>query len=246
MFETIEEVIEFYKINSQDKNDIIYNEFNNNLHRMPILYDHFDKTQGYGELPFSWNWNLIIKTMENNFNFLEIGVYKGRILTLISLLSKLQDKTCKITGITPLKNIGDKYSVYDDDDYFLAIQRGFSNLNLSMDNINIINGLSQDEKVLNKVKEMENFDIIFIDGSHDYEVVCADITNYIPFLKNGGYLVMDDSSLYIEKPGGQFKGHPDVGKAVIDVLEKDTRMLELYACGHNRVWKKLIININKY
>jgi hypothetical protein len=245
MFETIEEVIDFYKTGSQDKNHVIYNEFNNNLQTMPILHQHFDKTQGYGELPFSWNWNLIIKTMENDFNFLEIGVYKGRILTLISLLSKLQNKTCKVTGITPLKNVGDKYSVYDVDDYLSAIQRGFSNLNLPMDNVNIINGLSQDEEVLNIIKEMELFDIIFIDGSHDYEVVCADITNYIPFLKNDGYLVMDDSSLYIENPGGKFKGHPDVGKAIIDVLDKDTRMTELYACGHNRVWKK-IIYIDKY
>jgi hypothetical protein len=40
-------------------------------------------------------------------------------------------------------------------------------------------------------------------------------------------------------PGGLFKGHPDVGKAIIDVLEKDTRMKELYACGHNRILKKL-------
>ena len=58
-------------------------------------------------------------------------------------------------------------------------------------------------------------------------------------VKEGGYFVMDDSSLYIKNPGGLFKGHPDVGKAIIDVLEKDTRMKELYACGHNRIWKKL-------
>lgn len=239
MFETIETVIEFYKLNSANKNHIIYNEFNNNLKMMPILYDHFNKTEGYGELPFSWNWNLLIKTMKNNFNFLEIGVYKGRVLTLVSLLSNLQNKSCKITGITPLNNSGDKYSIYNDDDYLLDIKKGFSNLNLSMDNVNIIKGLSQDEKVLNKIKEMDEFDMIFIDGSHDYEAVCADIINYIPFLKVDGYLIMDDSSLYIENPGGQFKGHPDVGKAIIDVLDKDTRMLELYACGHNRIWKKI-------
>lgn len=239
MFDTIEEVIEFNQKNLPDKNHIIYNEFNKKIQTNEIFYEHFNKTQGYGELPFSWNWHLIVKSIEKDFNFLEVGVYKGRLLTLISLLSKIHNKNCKIVGVTPLENIGDKYSVYDNDNYFLAIKNGFENLNLSMENVNIIKGLSQDEEVLKKLNEMNKFNIIFIDGSHDYEVVCSDIINYIPFLKEGGYFVMDDSSLYIENPGGLFKGHPDVGKAIIDVLEKDTRMKELYACGHNRIWKKL-------
>ena len=239
MFDNIEEVIEFYKNNTYDKNHVIYNEFNKKIQSNPIFIEHFHKTQGYGELPFSWNWNLIIKSTKNHFNFLEIGVYKGRILSLISLLSRLHNKECNIVGVTPLDNIGDKYSVYDKDNYYLAIKKGFDNLNLSMNNVNIIQGLSQDKEVLDKLTKMDKFDIIFIDGSHDYDVVCDDIKNYIPLLNNGGYLVMDDSSLYIENPGGQFKGHPDVGRAIIDILDKDERMVELYACGHNRIWKKL-------
>lgn len=243
MFDTIEEVIDFYKKNMYDKNHIIYNEFKKNVSNNLIFNYHFTYTQGYGELPFSWNWNLIIKNMGNNFNFLEVGVYKGRILSLIKLLSNIHKKECKIVGVTPLDNIGDKYSNYDNDDYYNAIRNGFYNLKLSMENVSIIKGLSQDTDVLEKLKNMEMFDIIFIDGSHDYEIVCKDIINYIYFLKDGGYFIMDDSSLYIENPGGDFKGHPDVGKAVIDVLDKDNRMCELYACGHNRVWKKIESNI---
>jgi len=239
MFDNIKEVIDFYKENEYNKNHIIYDIFFKNLTKLPILYEHFNKTQGFGELSFSWNWNLILQEMSNNFNFLEIGVYKGRILTLIKLLANMQNKTCNIVGVTPLENVGDKYSNYDNDNYYRAIQKGFSNLNLNMNNVEIIKGLSQDEEVIQRVKNMTPFDIIFIDGSHDYEVVCLDIINYVPLLNINGYLVMDDSSLYIENPGGQFKGHPDVGKAIIDILEKDDRMEELYACGHNRVWKKI-------
>jgi hypothetical protein len=239
MFNTIEEVIEFYKNTLYDKNHIIYNEFNKNLQDKPIFYEHFNKTQGYGELPFSWNWYLIIQSIKNDFKFLEVGVYKGRILILISLISKLLNKNCKIVGVTPLENIGDKYSVYDNDNYYLAIKNGFNNLNLSMENVEIIKGLSKDEEVLNKINKMDKFDIIFIDGSHDYEEVCNDIITYTSFLKEGGYFVMDDASLYIENPGGDFKGHPDVGRAIIDILDKDKRMVELYACGHNRIWKKI-------
>lgn len=238
MFDSLEEVIKYYKEGNYDKNHIIYNEFTNNLNRIPVFYEHFNKTHGFGELAFSWNWNLIIKEMPSNFKFLEIGVYKGRLLSLIKLISVIQNKDCTIYGVTPLDNIGDKYSGYDNDNYYQAIKNGFNNLRLNMDNVKIIKGLSQDTDVLEKVKDEGLYDIIFIDGSHDYEVVCQDIINYIPFLKKGGYLVMDDSSLYIENPGGQFKGHPDVGRAIIDVLDKDERMKELYACGHNRVWIK--------
>lgn len=238
MFDNIKEVIDFYKENNYNKNHIIYNSFFENLSKLPILREHFNITQGYGELPFSWNWNLILQEMSNNFNFLEIGVYKGRILTLIKLLANIQNKSCNIVGVTPLENVGDKYSNYEVDNYYLAIQNGFNNLNLTMDDVKIVKGLSQDEEVIQKLKNMNKFDIIFIDGSHDYEIVCLDIVNYLPLLNVGGYLVMDDSSLYIENPGGQFKGHPDVGKAIIDILDKDDRMEELYACGHNRVWKK--------
>ena len=241
MFDTVEEVLEFYKKNSSDKNHVIYNEFNKNVSNMQIFQNHFNCTQGYGELPFSWNWYLLIKSLENNINFLEVGVYKGRILSLIKLLSEKQNKICNIVGVTPLDNVGDKYSIYDNDNYYNAIKNGFNNLNLSMESVKIIKGLSQDNHVLEELKNMNKFDIIFIDGSHDYEIVCLDIINYIPFLKEGGYFVMDDSSLYINNPGGQFKGHPDVGKAVIDILDKDKRMLELYACGHNRVWKKISV-----
>ena len=33
-----------------------------------MFQNHFNYTQGYGELPFSWNWHLLIKNLENNFN----------------------------------------------------------------------------------------------------------------------------------------------------------------------------------
>ncbi len=83
------------------------------------------------------------------------------------------------------------------------------------------------------------YDILFIDGCHDYPVVVQDIQNYLPMLKNGGLLVMDDASLYIEKPFGQFHGHPDVGQAIKDKLDGRTDVKHLFAVGHNRVWRKL-------
>ena len=38
--------------------------------------------------------------------------------------------------------------------------------------------------------------LFYIDGSHEYEYVKKDINNCLPFLKKGGLLILDDSSLY--------------------------------------------------
>ncbi len=39
----------------------------------------------------------------------------------------------------------------------------------------------------------DTFDFIHIDGNHDYDCVKADIINYLPKIKNGGMIVMDDT-----------------------------------------------------
>ncbi len=66
-----------------------------------------------------------------------------------------------------------------------------------------------------------------------------DIANYVPMLKEGGLLVMDDASLFLESPAGQFHGHPDVGKAIKDSLDIRPDLQHIYAVGHNRVWRKI-------
>ena len=106
-------------------------------------------------------------------------------------------------------------------------------------NINIVKGLSTDFAAMNEVNATGPYDVVFIDGCHDYEVVCQDIKNYVPMLKAGGYLVMDDASLFLEKPYGQFLGHKDVCQAIKDTIDNSSLGLtHSFAVGHNRVWRK--------
>jgi hypothetical protein len=243
-FDTIENVVDFYKSNS-DMHTIhktIYKTFENNAieYNNNILLLQYVNTPGFGYIAFSWNWYLLVNSMPSQFTFLEIGVYKGRILALIQLLSTLLNKTPVIYGISPLDTTGDKYSKYDVINYLDCINESFSKFNLSLTNTKLIKGLSQDEIIIKTAKQQEPYDIIFIDGCHDYDIVCLDIQNYSNMVKVGGYLVLDDaSSLLPYAYGGDFLGHDDVGKAVNDILVKDTRFVHLYAVGHNRVWKRL-------
>ena len=40
----------------------------------------------------------------------------------------------------------------------------------------------------------ESIDVLHIDGNHDEEYVTKDIINYLPLVKKGGYIIMDDTS----------------------------------------------------
>jgi hypothetical protein len=240
--ENLENIIMFYEkeSNNYNRHKIIYEKFYNNVVKFNngILERHFLNLLGCGELPFYWSWYLLVNKMEKNFNFLEIGVYKGRILSLIKLLSDVLNKNVKIYGITPLDNSGDKFSKYEKIDYLSEINNSFLKFDLSIDSVNIIKGFSQDNDIIQKAKENE-YNIIYIDGCHDYEIVCLDIDNYSKLLCKGGFLIMDDASSYITNPYGQFIGHNDVGKAIIDKLDKNEDFKHLYAVGHNRVWQKI-------
>jgi len=241
MFETIEDAAIFYLDNKDDihVNKIIYENFNNNAEQYKILVESFNNLPGYGELAFNWNWNLLVKEAPNDFKFLEIGVYKGRVLSTIGLLANEYNKKCNIFGITPLSTVGDKYSDYENSNYLNDIQNNYLKYNNNLDNLNIIHGFSQSENIIKIAEDNGQYDIIFIDGSHNYDDVVLDIQNYSKLLKKDGYLIMDDSSLNIKNPYGLFLGYPDVANAINDCLDNNEEFVYLYAIGHNRLWKKI-------
>jgi len=69
-----------------------------------------------------------------------------------------------------------------------------------------------------------------------------DITAYTPFLKQGGYLVIDDCANKFSMPWGYFQGIETVSQAVDDILppyRTHPQFKHLYNVVHNRVWRKL-------
>ena len=240
MFTTINQVEKYYINGESDKHEVIYKAFDKNVGEInPELSKAFNAAEGFGEHAFCWNWQLIVDAMPPSFKFLEIGVYKGRTLGVIQLLATQMKKECEIYGITPLTNVGDKYSRYNDENYSYSLFMNLNKMGVDIDNINIVKGLSTDFTAMNDVNATGPYDVVFIDGCHDYEVVCKDIMNYIPMLKSGGYLVMDDASLFLDKPYGQFLGHKDVCQAIKDTIDIGRLGLtHIFAVGHNRVWRK--------
>ena len=107
----------------------------------------------------------------------------------------------------------------------------------------IIQGLSNDPEIIETAQEIGPFDVVYVDGCHDYEVVVSDIINYGEMLEPGGLLVIDDVNNYLKIPDGlirmDWRGLEDVSNAARDTIEKDDNFIELFAVGHNRLWKKV-------
>lgn len=246
--------------NNSDKNDLIHNEFTQLTNSLVFLKNHRDFIEenklGFGDRAFGFMWYLLLNEfIGKKANFLEIGVFKGQIVSLWSLISKELNLNSTIHGITPLKGnplpknkiakkllsiFSNKYkknyeagNFYENSDYLIIIKNVFKNFNLDF-NINIHKGYSNDPLIQKEIDEI-SFDIIYIDGDHSFEGVLSDIEIYSKKLNLGGYLIMDDASFFL--PGTVFwKGHKPVSEAVEKMPSNFANILNV---GHNRVYKRI-------
>lgn len=124
---------------------------------------------------------LIDKYINDTMNMLEIGSFAGVSSELFAMHVK------KIICIDP-------YSPYPEIDYdsIINAENEFISMMANYDNITKLKVNSKD--AVNLFHD-GSFDIIYIDGAHDYDNVKFDITSWIPKIKDGGYLSGHDFSL---------------------------------------------------
>ena len=191
---------------------------------------------GFGERCFLWMWNEIIAKMPQEFTFMEIGVFRGQILAIVSLLAERHGKKVRRIGITPL----DTSDGHWESDYEADIIRLHDVFNIK-DDYELIRLDSTNPNAI-KLASQNPPDVLYIDGGHTYEVVKSDLTHYLPILKVGGTLVIDDCNNAIPMPWGYFQGIQSVSLAVDEVLPREgsteywKHELNLV---HNRVLTKL-------
>lgn len=225
-------------------NGSIIVDFNLGTDSIPWLKAHRDFIEdsyrsgliyGHGARCLQYMWKLIVDELPQNFSFLEIGVYKGQILSLMQLCADQTNKTAKIVGVTPLHD--PDFAKYNRLPYIENIYKQFST---TMDNTTIIDGKSQDKEIIAKVHSMGPYDVVYIDGDHGYQPTVDDIKNYDVCLKSGGLMVVDDASNFKNIPtyASNFKGIIEVSEAVRDTLEKDPNYKEILTCMHVRVFRK--------
>lgn len=135
----------------------------------------------------------------------EIGVYKGS--SLLYFAETLQTTGGRVIGIDPytLDSLRNEIPNKELNRYFYEIlfkeQKTFDdiyfNLTQIIKNNNLENLITlirdKSENYYQNIKK-ESIDVLHIDGNHDEECVTRDILNYLPLVKEGGYIIMDDTS----------------------------------------------------
>src|SRR5690606_936560 len=249
-----------------ETNNRIHKEFTKLTESTDFLVDHRQFIEsnklGFGDRAFHYMWLLVLQYLSEHFRkprLLEIGVYKGQVISVKSLISRMHNYDCEISCITPLSGNARPQSrlgyywrlitsskfradvksgnFYSDDDYRGIIRKLFEHFNLDFERISLYKGLSTDKEILDKLCD-EKFDLIYIDGDHNQSVVEMDIRNFSSKISPGGLLVMDDASCNI--PGGEngvyWKGHQSVS-AACEIIPQ-LGLVNVLNVGHNRIYQR--------
>ena len=223
------------------RNDF-YAAYHSRFYRLPSeirehRFYYEQERRAFGERAFHSMWYDLIDRLAS-VSFLEIGVYRGNISTLIPLICRSRGKLCSVTCVSPFDGAGDAVSQYKVDiDYLKDTKQNFTHFNLEQPEYII--GYSNAAPVIERLRGRK-WNLIYVDGNHDYEVVRADLMLSLDLLVENGFIVMDDSALFTDYKPVSFasKGHPGPSRTV-DEMIKAGRIVEVAAIGHNRVFQRV-------
>lgn len=191
----------------------------------------FEKIKGWSSLKDQGqliNIALDELSIKNNLKIAEIGVYKGRGTAIwnVELINK---------------NINYEYFAIDNFEgssehktwgNVPSYEEALHNLEPIINKINLI---KSDSLLAANSFPDNTFDIVYIDASHEYELVLADINAWYPKVKSGGILCGDD---YIN-------GWPGVIQAVNKFFFGEKKF-KINKVGNQQWWVKIIKDHSTY
>jgi hypothetical protein len=182
-------------------------------------------------------WYLLLQEFRP-VNFLEIGVFRGQTLSLAALWAKFARKACQVYGISPFSEAGDSVSNYKNRiDYYQDTLKNFDHFKLS--HPQLIRAYSTDPSAVELIRS-QSWEMIYIDGNHDYEVARKDWHNCSESLRPGGIIVLDDAGLLSAFAPPVFaasQGHPGPSRVASEINPAEFR--EILQVGHNLAFQKI-------
>ena len=245
-------------------NDALWKQMTDLTDATPILKRHRDWVEdnkwGFGDRAFHAMWFLMLADLASRqakpLRLLEIGVYKGQVLSLWTMIARHLNVSAEVTGISPLAGKPPVMSIlhrlrmvvdrgyredamvgnlHEQSNFASDVRKIFGEFGLDPSSMRLVEGLSQDPAVHSQVKDM-TFDVVYVDGGHRYEEVSADLRLYAPHVRTGGYLVVDDAGYFL--PGTLFfKGFEPVSRAAEQLDRKAWK--NILNVGHNRVFERI-------
>lgn len=174
---------------------------------------------------FTQNTNIWKKILLNikKFNYLEIGTFEGRSALFVSELKNSEKIVCV-----------DPYLEYDDSQkYNFKMSEVYESVNEKFNknkNISLIKKKSDDFFLNNQ----EFFEVIYIDGHHQYEYVKRDFEHSINCLKKNGILICDDFLWFKYK---LVEDNPI--KAILECYYKHKKDLNILFISDQIIFKKI-------
>ena len=173
-----------------------------NLHNL-ITNDGYDIGGLCGDIKGNVIKSLVIKTDAKLC--VEIGVFKGS--SLLYFAEALQTTNGKVLGIDPYTIESFKNDIPDKNVSNIIYNVLFKEQSV-LDGIYLKLSKIIDENYLNNLITLvrdksenyytnidnESIDVLHIDGNHNEEFVTKDILCYLPLVKKGGYILMDDTT----------------------------------------------------
>ncbi len=260
--ETLESHVSSYA-NTASGNDAIFRHFTEQTAVNPVLAAHrrhVDANKlGYGDPAFHHMWLLLLQAAAGKFpkvRCLEIGVFKGQVISLWSLLARELGLPLEIHALTPLAgnpppplNLRSRIryrldrdyreqvktgNFYVNEDYEAIVRAHFAHHGLSFDKIRLHRGYSTDLVLLEGLSTVR-FAIIYVDGDHREAGARHDFATFGAKVAPGGWLVADDAAF--DLPGTTFwKGYPEVTSALAELAPLG--FVNVLNVGHNRVFQR--------
>lgn len=236
------------------ENDADFARFHQATESVRFLRQHRDLIEmrdfGFGERAFHAMWLELIRdraaaSPDRPLDLLEIGVFKGQVISLWALIGRLLRLPIAIDAMGPLSGEGptdpaaraEAYrcgegNIVPPDDYPALIADLFARCALDLSAIRFLRGMSQQPEIIAAAKP--TYDLIYIDGDHAEAAVRADLANFARRLRPGGFLVLDDAALFLE--GSFWKGFEGPSRAAEDVPALGFK--NILNVGHNRVFQR--------
>lgn len=161
----------------------------------------------------------------NRIKYLELGTFEGRSALFVSELENCEKIVCVDPYIEYAESEKYEFKMLD---VFNSIDQNLKQIKNK--NINLIRKTSDDFFIENK----ENFDVIYIDGYHQYDYVKRDFINSFNCLKKNGILICDDFLWFKYK-----KKNDNPIIAILDCYYQYKKNLEVLFISNQIIFKKL-------